>query len=145
MSSPQIPLVRLSNLFPRAQVHAKCEFLAASGSFKDRGVAHLLGRLSRETKTRLLVVPSMGNTALATAAVAKDFGFRMVGVVPENISRAKDEKLQALGAELIKIAGGGSDLLRTATEVADQRDGYFVHPHLDTLWTDGYQAIAQEI
>ena len=145
MSSPKIPLVRLSNLFANEQVHAKCEFLAASGSFKDRGVAHLLGHLSRQAKTRLLVVPSMGNTALATAAVAKDFGFRMVGVVPENISRAKDEKLQALGAELIKIAGGGSDLLRTATEVAGQRDGYFVHPHLDTLWTDGYQVIAEEI
>jgi threonine dehydratase len=92
-----------------------------------------------------LIVPSMGNTALGAAVGAKAYGFRMVGVVPQTIARAKDEKLQALGVELIKIAGGGSELLRRATEVARERGGYFVHPHLDPLWTDGYQSIAAEV
>ena len=87
----------------------------------------------------------MGNTALGAAVGAKELGFAMVGVVPETIARAKDEKLQKLGVELIKIAGGGSDLLRRATEVARERNGYFVHPHLDPRWTDGYQTIAEEI
>ena len=45
----------------------------------------------------------------------------------------------------MKIAGGGSDLLRHATELAAERGGYFVHPHLDPLWTDGYRSIAAEI
>src|SRR5262249_44428246 len=76
---------------------------------------------------------------------AKAFGFRVAGGVPQTISRAKDEKLQALGVELLKIAGGGSDLIRTATEVARQRGAYFVHPHLGPLWTDGYQATVREI
>src|SRR5207248_4533448 len=66
-------------------------------------------------------------------------------VVPQTIARAKDEKLQALGVELVKIAGGGSDLLRRATELARERGGYFVHPHLDPLWTDGYRSIAAEV
>ncbi len=138
------PLIRLGNLFPDRQVHAKCEYLAPSGCFKIRGAVHLLERLRREGQSRPLVVPSMGNTALGAATGAREFGFRMVGVVPQTISRAKDEKLQALGVELIKIAGGGSDLLRRATQVAQERGGYFVHPHLDSLWTDGYQAIAAE-
>ena len=69
----------------------------------------------------------------------------MTGVVPQAIARAKDEKLKALGVELIKIAGGGSDLLRCATDLAQERGGYFVHPHLDPLWTDGYQSIAAEV
>jgi threonine dehydratase len=144
-STPQTPLVRLGNLFPDRQVYAKCEFVAPSGCFKIRGAAHLLGHLSRTGQTRPLVVPSMGNTALGAAVGAKEFGFRMVGVVPQTISRAKDEKLQALGVELMKIAGAGNALLQRATEVARERDGYFVHPHLDPLWTDGYQAIAAEI
>jgi threonine dehydratase len=139
------PLVRLGNLFPRRQVWAKCEHLALSGCFKIRGAVHLLERLSREGGSRQLVVPSMGNTALGIAVGARAFGFPVLGVVPQSISRAKDEKLQALGVELLKIAGGGSDLIRTATEVARQRGAYFVHPHLDSLWTDGYQAIAREI
>jgi threonine dehydratase len=87
----------------------------------------------------------MGNTALGAAVGAKAFGFSMIGVVPQTIARAKDEKLQALGVELVKIAGGGSELLRRATEVAKERGGYFVHPHLDPLWTDGYQSIAAEV
>jgi threonine dehydratase len=138
------PLIRLGNLFPRHDVYAKCEFLAPSGCFKIRGAAHLLEHLRREGG-RQLVVPSMGNTALGAATAAQAFGFAMTGVVPQTIARAKDEKLRALGVELVKIDGGGSDLLRHATELAKERGAYFVHPHLDPLWTDGYQSIAAEI
>ena len=141
----QTPLIRLGNLFPRHDVYAKCEFLAPSGCFKIRGAAHLLDHLSHEEGTRQLIVPSMGNTALGAATGAQTFGFRMTGVVPQTIARAKDEKLRALGVELIKIAGGGSDLLRCATDLAKERGGYFVHPHLDPRWTDGYQSIAAEV
>jgi threonine dehydratase len=139
------PLIRLGNLFPSHAVFAKCEFLASSGSFKIRGAEWLLKHLREEGRTPPLIVPSMGNTALGAAVAAREFGFRMTGVVPRTITRAKDEKLQALGVELVKIDGGGSDLLRHATDLARQRDGYFVHPHLDPLWTDGYQFIPGEI
>jgi threonine dehydratase len=139
------PLIRLGNLFPRRDVYAKCEFLAPSGCFKIRGAVHLLEHLRREGRTPRLIVPSMGNTALGAATGASAFGFGMTGVVPHTISRAKDEKLQALGVELVKITGGGSDLIRHATTLAQERAGYFVHPHLDPLWTDGYQGIAAEI
>jgi threonine dehydratase len=145
MQRIQTPLIRLSNLFPERQVFAKCEFLAPSGCFKIHGAMHLLGHLRDKGGSRLLVVPSMGNTALGAAVGAKIYGFSMIGVVPEKISQAKHEKLRALGVELMKIPGGGSDLLRRATEVASERGGYFVHPHLDPLWTDGYQVIAEQI
>src|SRR5262245_19681999 len=95
------PLVRLGNLFPQRAVYAKCEFLAPSGCFKIRGARHLLDSLTREGQTRHLVVPSMGNTALGAATAAQAFGFTMTGVVPLTISRAKDEKLRALGVELV--------------------------------------------
>jgi threonine dehydratase len=144
-SSVHTPLIRLGNLFPDRQVYAKCEFLAPSGCFKIHGAVHLLQHLSREGRVKQLVVPSMGNTALGAAVGAKAFGFSMVGVVPQSIARAKDEKLQALGVELIKIAGGGSELLRRARQIADERGAYFVHPHLDPLWTNGYQTIARQI
>jgi threonine dehydratase len=138
------PLVRLSNLFPDRCIYAKCEHLVPAGSFKIRGAKHLLDHL-RDGKSRQLVVPSMGNTALAAALGAKLYGFAMTGVVPQTITRAKDEKLQALGVELVKIPGGGSELLRQATRIAEDREAYFVHPHLDPLWTDGYQGIVAEI
>jgi threonine dehydratase len=139
------PLVRLGNLFPHQQIYAKCEFLAPSGCFKIRGAVHLLHHLIERGGPRQLVVPSMGNTALGAATAARAFGFTMTGVVPQTITRAKDEKLRALGAELVKVAGGGSDLIRAAITLAAERGGYFVHPHLDPLWTDGYRAIAAEV
>jgi threonine dehydratase len=106
----------------------------------------LLDLLTGEGRRPPLVVPSMGNTALGAAVGARDYGFAMVGVVPQTISRAKDEKLEALGVELMKIpTGGGSELLTRATQIAAERGGYFVHPHLDPRWTDGYQASAAEI
>ncbi len=147
MMLPEIrtPLIRLSNQFPNRAAYAKCEFAAPSGCFKIRGATHLLRHLSATSQARQLVVPSMGNTAIGAAVGAREFGFTMVGVVPETIAPAKDAKLQALGVQLIKIAGGGSDLLRRATQEAKQRGAYFVHPHLDPFWTDGYQAIAAEI
>jgi threonine dehydratase len=144
-STPPIPLIRLGNLFAQRQVYAKCEYLGTSGSFKTRAALHLLERLRREDRPRRLVVPSMGNTILGVAFAAPAFGFTAVGVVPQTIGRGKEEKLRALGVELIKVAGGGSDLLRRAAEVAAETGAYCVHPHLDPLWTDGYQAIAEEV
>jgi threonine dehydratase len=141
----QTPMIRLGNLFPGRAVYAKCEFLAPSGSFKDRGVTHLLNHLTQGDHPRHLVVPSMGNTALGAATVAPAFGFGITAVVPQTIGRAKDEKLRALGVELIKVTGAGSELLHTARQIASERGGYFVHPHLDPLWTDGYQSIVAEI
>src|SRR3569832_1210737 len=96
------PLIRLSNLFPQSAVYAKCEFLAPSGCFKIRGAVHLLDHLRREGGSRQLIVLSMGNMALGVVTGAQAFGFRMTGVVPQTIPRAKDEKLRALGVELIK-------------------------------------------
>ena len=139
------PLVRLGNHFPRLAVHAKCEFVAPSGCFKIRGAIHLLEHLMSHDGPRKLIVPSMGNTALGAATAAEAFGFTMTGVVPQTIAAAKDQKLRSLGVELVKVAGGGSDLIRHATALASERGGHFVHPHLDTLWTDGYRSIASEI
>jgi threonine dehydratase len=139
------PLVRLGNLVPHLELYTKCEFLAPSGCFKIRGANNLLAHLAAQGGTRTLIVPSMGNTALGAATAAKSFGFTMTGVVPQSIAAAKDEKLRSLGVELVKIAGGGSDLIRHATALAAERGGYFVHPHLDRHWTDGYRSIAAEI
>jgi threonine dehydratase len=145
LPTPPTPLVRLGNLFPDRRVYAKCEHLAPSGSFKIRGAVHLLSHLAAAAQTRQLVVPSMGNTALGAAVAARAFGFSVTGVVPPSISAGKEEKLRALGVELIKVDSHSSELIDTARRLAGERGGYFVHPHLDPLWTDGYQLLVEEV
>src|SRR4029077_4146344 len=100
LSTAKTPLIRLGSHFPQRAVYAKCEFLAPSGCFKIRGATHLLNHLSKESPKQTLIVPSMGNTALGAAVGARMHGFTMLGVVPQTIARAKDERLQALGVEL---------------------------------------------
>src|ERR1051326_1538314 len=139
------PLIRLGNQFPKRQVWAKCEFVARSGSFKIRGADHLLEHLSKTSTCRELMVPAMGNTARGAAVAGRERGFRVTAVVPPTIARAKEEKLKALNVELVKVTGGGSALLANAERLAPERGAYFMHPHLDRAWTNGYQAIASEI
>ena len=49
--------------------------------------------------------------------------------------------------KLLWVDGLGSVdlLLRSAAEISAETGGYYVHPHLDPHWTDGYQAILDEI
>ena len=108
LATTPTPLVRLSNLFPDRRLYAKCEHLAPSGCFKIRGAVHLLNRLGQEGRSPPLVVPSMGNTALGIAVGARAFGFTVTGVVPQTIGRDKDEKLQAMGVELLKSLAAAS-------------------------------------
>jgi threonine dehydratase len=157
VTTPATPLVRLSNLFPNHQVFAKCEHLNVSGSFKIRGALHLLDALSHQSPpVSTLVVPSMGNTALGCAEGIKmvnqqpppreaTLGFKMVAVVPQSITPAKDRKLASMGIEMIKVAGAGKAVLDAAHAHAQSTNSYMVHPHLDCSWTDGYQRIISEI
>ena len=140
LSLMQTPLIRLSNLFPRHEVYA-CFLPAVSRSARS-AICWTIYFVKGGRPDRAVDV--FASPSAATGA-ARGFGFSMTGVVPQTIARAKDEKLRALGVELVKIAGGGSDLLRYATDLAKERGGYFVHPHLDPLWTDGYQSIAAEV
>ena len=121
----------------------KCEHLAPSGCFNIRGAMHLPNCLAQEGRTHYLVVPSMGNTALGIAVGERAFGFPVTGVLPQTIGRDKDEKVQALGVEPVKIPGGGEPLSR-AMEIARECGAYFVHPRLDPLWTEGFQIIARQ-
>src|SRR5260370_1914854 len=103
LSLMQTPSIRLSNLFPRHDVYAKCEFLAPSGCFKIRGAVHLLDQLRRKGATRPLIVPSMGNTALGAATAAHAFGISMTSVEPPTIARAKATEARAFSFALVNI------------------------------------------
>lgn len=139
------PLVLADSLFDGRPAYFKCEHLQPSGCFKIRGAAHLLTELAKRGPVPALVVPSMGNTAIAAALGARAYGTNMMGVVPRAIGAAKEQKLIALGADLVKVDGGGAELLATARRLADEQGAYFVHPHLDPLWTDGYGVILDQI
>ena len=102
------PLVKLNRTAAgiEAAIYAKLEFFNPLGSVKDRigaamiAAAEAEGRIGPES---LIVEPTSGNTGIALAMAAAIRGFRMVLVMPENLSIERRASMRAYGAELILV------------------------------------------
>jgi cysteine synthase len=98
------PLIRLR----KEDVYAKAEFLNPGGSVKDRvALAMIEGaeRTGRLKPDSILVEPTSGNTGIGIALVGRLKGYRVMIVMPENMSTERKKLIKALGAELILTPG----------------------------------------
>jgi L-serine/L-threonine ammonia-lyase len=80
-------------------VYLKMDALQASGSFKDRGMAHLCASFSKEG-AKQLISSSGGNAGLAVATVGSQLGMSVSVIVPETTKALVITKLNSLGAEV---------------------------------------------
>ena len=101
------PMVRLNSIGRRfgCEIFAKCEFLNAGGSVKDRIGKRMV--LEAEKAGRIkpgdtLIEPTSGNTGIGMALAAAVRGYRMIITMPEKMSREKQVVLEALGAEIVR-------------------------------------------
>jgi cystathionine beta-synthase len=102
------PLVRLnkvtSNL--KCTVLAKCEFLNAGGSVKDRIGKRMVLDAERDKIIHpgitTLIEPTSGNTGIGLALAAACRGYRCIITMPEKMSKEKVDVLKALGAEIVR-------------------------------------------
>ena len=138
------PLIGLPRLSPSSDVRlwAKLEQLNPTGSVKDRialwmvDAAEAAGRL-RPGDT--ILEPTSGNTGIALAMVAKLRGYRLVCVMPENVSTERIALLRMYGAEIIFSpgAGGSNKAVSVAKEIAAE------HPDWVMLFQYGNEANAR--
>jgi cystathionine beta-synthase len=103
----QTPMVRLRNIGRETgcELLAKCEFLNAGGSVKDRIGKRMVEEAQTKGRIRpgdTLIEPTSGNTGIGMALAAAVYGYRMVITMPEKMSREKQVVLEALGAEIIR-------------------------------------------
>jgi len=101
------PLVRLQRIGAETgcEILAKCEFLNAGGSVKDRIALQMIERAERSGRIRpgdTLIEATSGNTGIGMALVAAVKGYRMIITMPEKMSREKQVVLEALGAEIVR-------------------------------------------
>src|SRR5690625_3016886 len=66
------------------RVLLKCENLQRTGSFKLRGAAVRLSRLTAAEKARGVVAASAGNHAQGVALAARELGISAVGYMPQD-------------------------------------------------------------
>jgi cysteine synthase A len=94
------PMIQLKG----ENVFAKAEFLNPGGSIKDRvALAMIEGaeRDNRLNKDSIIVEPTSGNTGIGIALVGRLKGYRVIIVMPENMSVERKKLIRTLGAELI--------------------------------------------
>ena len=96
----------------------KLEHLQVGGSFKARGMFNRMR--SNPIPAAGVVIASGGNAGIAVACAAKALGVRCEVFVPETSSRAKRDKLAALGAVVEVVGASYADAL--AASLARQAD-----------------------
>jgi cysteine synthase B len=154
------PLVALQRI--GAQVNAqrgnvvlgKLEGNNPAGSVKDRPALSMIQRAQERGEIRpgdTLIEATSGNTGIALAMAAAVKGYRMVLIMPEDLSIERAQTMKAFGAELILTPkSGGMEYARDLAEQM-QREGkgkvldQFGNPdnpriHYETtgpeIWTD---------
>lgn len=87
-----------------ANIFAKAEFLNPGGSIKDRIAKFMIEEAEKRGDLKpgmTIMEPTSGNTGIGLALVGVQKGYRVVIVMPENMSEERKKIIKALGAELI--------------------------------------------
>lgn len=112
-------------------IYAKAEFLNPGGSIKDRIALNMLLEAEQSGKLKpgmTIIEPTSGNTGIGLALCGIRKGYKVIIVMPENMSDERKKIIRALGAELVltdpKLSIDGS--VQKALEIASSSDNYFV-------------------
>lgn len=107
------PLVRLKHL-PATTTNvilAKLEGNNPAGSVKDRPALSMISHAQKRGEIKpgdTLIEATSGNTGIALAMAAAIMGYRMVLIMPENLSIERRQSMRAYGAEIILTPKTGS-------------------------------------
>jgi cysteine synthase B len=126
------PLVRLQRI-PGADCERRGNVLLGkmegnnpAGSVKDRPALAMIARAEARGEIRpgdTLIEATSGNTGIGLAMAAALRGYRMVLIMPDNLSLERRQSMKAYGAELILVTQAQG--MEGARDLADQmqRDG----------------------
>lgn len=99
-NTPLLSLKKLTGL----NIYAKAEYLNPGGSIKDRVAKYMIEQAEAKGFLKpgmTIIEPTSGNTGIGIALVGVQKGYRVVIVMPENMSEERKKIIKALGAELI--------------------------------------------
>ncbi len=120
-NTPMLSLRKLTG----GNIFAKAEFLNPGGSIKDRIAKYMLEEAEKKGKLKpgmTIMEPTSGNTGIGLALAGVQKGYRVVIVMPENMSEERKKIIKAFGAELVltpakeSIAGTIDEVHRRTAE-----------------------------
>ena len=119
------PLVRLQRLPGETSntVLAKMEGNNPAGSVKDRPALSMIQRAEARGDIKpgdVLIEATSGNTGIALAMVAAIRGYRMLLIMPDNLSVERRRTMRAFGAELVLVTK--EEGMEGARDLADEME-----------------------
>lgn len=134
------------------KIYAKAEFLNPGGSIKDRVAKNMLEEAEKSGKLKpgmTVIEPTSGNTGIGLAFCGVRMGYKVIIVMPENMSEERRKLIKALGAELILTPADENvdGAVRKAEEIAASSDEYFMPQQFENpANTDAhYKTTAREL
>jgi cysteine synthase B len=121
---------------------AKLEDHNPTGSIKDRAALFMIDAAEKDgllSPGATILEPTSGNTGISLAMVARQRGYSLVCVMPENTSIERRQLLEMWGASIVfsPAAGGSNEAVRVAKAMAAE------HPDWVMLYQYGNPANAQ--
>ena len=126
-------------------LYVKCENLQKTGSFKLRGAAYKISKLSDTEKAAGVIAASAGNHAQGVALSATNMGVKSVICMPAGAPLAKVEATKGYGAEVVLVPGAFDDAAAKAVELQKEFGYTFAHPYNDDYVMAGQGTIGLEI
>ncbi|MBR4780851.1 MAG: cysteine synthase A [Lachnospiraceae bacterium] len=112
-------------------IFAKAEFLNPGGSIKDRIAKNMIEAAEKDGKLKpgmTIIEPTSGNTGIGLALCGVRKGYKVIIVMPENMSEERKKIIKALGAELVltpkELSVDGA--VKEAERIASLSGEYFV-------------------
>ncbi|MEV5026024.1 cysteine synthase A [Paenibacillus sp. LPE1-1-1.1] len=127
------PVVKLNRLQEEgsAEVCVKLERFNPSGSVKDRAAFSLINDAEKRGLIKpgdTIIEPTSGNTGIGLAMNAAARGYKMILVMPDNMTAERIKLLQAYGAEVVLTAAAERmpGAIRKAEELRERHPGSFI-------------------
>lgn len=128
-----------------AQVTLKLENLQVTGSFKVRGAANKLSKLSASERSRGVITCSSGNHGHAIAYVAERLGIPATVCVPEWVDFTKLDAMRRHGAVTLLCGKTYDEAEARSLQIQREQDLVYVHPFDDLDVIVGQGTIGVEL
>ena len=119
------PLVGLPTFGPGSDVKilAKLEGHNPTGSMKDRIALRMIQEAEASgalTPNKIVLEPTSGNTGISLSMICRRKGYRLVCVMPDNVSTERIQLLEMFGTEIVHSPGaqGSNGAVALAKEMA---------------------------